>query len=151
MKAEITATLNKSGGLEYDKSELSRQLAKLKRGEVAIIITDDILPDELRKRSNAENRYYFGIVCKHAAAAFTESDGEKCDQNEAHERLKRECNGRRVERTHKQTGQMIVDTIGKSTKDLTTVEFEDYLTRCRTFLSEWFGIYVPLPNEPETL
>jgi hypothetical protein len=149
MKAEITATLNKSGALEYDRQELSRQLAKLKRGEVAIMITDEILPDELRKRSNAENRYYFGVVCKHATAAFSEADGVNVKQEEAHERLKRECNGRYSERTSRETGETVTELVGMSTRELSTIEFETYLDKCRLFLAEWFGVYVPLPNEPE--
>lgn len=40
-----------------------------------------------------------------------------------------------------------VTEVAKSTKDLTTVEFEDYLMRCRVFAGEELQIQVPLPNQ----
>ncbi len=35
----------------------------------------------------------------------------------------------------------------RSTKDLNTVQTEEYYARARQVIAEWFGVYVPLPNE----
>jgi len=35
----------------------------------------------------------------------------------------------------------------KSTTSLSTVEMEDYLSKCRQFGSLTLGIFIPLPNE----
>jgi hypothetical protein len=148
MKLTITAILTDNYSLEYNREELSKLLRKLKRGVVNIMIADEKLPDELKLRSKAQNAYYWGVVCKHAAACFSEVDGLKYSTTEAHERLKLELNPINVTKTNQRTGEGVYITIGGSTKDKTTVEFEDYISKCRLFLSEWFGVYVPLPNEP---
>jgi hypothetical protein len=53
------------------------------------------------------------------------------------------CNAKEVVNT--KTGEIL--TVGLSTATLTTVEFEEFLDKCRKFIFEWFGINVPLPNE----
>lgn len=35
----------------------------------------------------------------------------------------------------------------KSTSELSTIEMEDYLSKCRTWASAELGVYIPLPNE----
>jgi len=35
----------------------------------------------------------------------------------------------------------------KQTSSLSTTEFEDFLSKCRTLASQMFSCYVPLPNE----
>ena len=37
----------------------------------------------------------------------------------------------------------------KSSTALTTIEFEDYMTKIRTFASMELGCFLPLPNESE--
>ena len=65
------------------------------------------------------------------------------NHNDAHSELKANCNY--IERYNEDTG-VIMRSI-ESTADLSTVQFEEYLTRCREFILEWFGVRVPLPNE----
>lgn len=36
----------------------------------------------------------------------------------------------------------------RSTTELSTVEMEEYLTKCRNWASAEIGLYIPLPNEP---
>ena len=61
---------------------------------------------------------------------------------QAHEELKANCNY--AERYNETTGE-VMRTVS-STADMTTIEFEEFLTRCRAFILEWFGIDVPLPD-----
>jgi hypothetical protein len=42
-------------------------------------------------------------------------------------------------------GQPFVYT--QSTTDLTTVEFENYMEKCRAFAAEQYGLVIPLPKE----
>ncbi len=89
---------------------------------------------ERKKRSLNQNSYYWGIV----VAMIAEAAGY--EPEEAHEALKWE-----LLRVHDDTRLPTV----RSTADLTTVEFEDYMARCRRLGAEVYGIYIPDPNECE--
>lgn len=91
-------------------------------------------------RSLKQNKYYWKVIVLLVADAMGDDDPEA-----VHAVLKNECNYE-------------IRTFGKgadrkeyryplSTADLSTVEFEAYTERCRRFAAEFFGIYIPLPNE----
>jgi len=83
------------------------------------------------KRSNNQNRYYHGIVIK----MFSQEIGqipEETHQDLAKHFLTYENNGKKYT---------------KSTTQLNTVEFENYLEQCRQLASKHYGMYIPLPNE----
>ena len=87
-----------------------------------------------KSRSNSQNRYYHGVVCKSVA----EHTGHSAE--EIHEYLKEKFAPR----------SMIVDVeIAKSTKQMSTVEMEEYLMLCRAWCSTDLSLYIPLPNEVE--
>lgn len=96
-----------------------------------------------RSRSLPQNRYYWGVVVEGCRLGMEEQWGRDVDPEEAHETLKRECNGRDL--VNENTGEVI--RAGQSTASLPTLEFEDYLDRCRKWIEEWFGVRIPLPNE----
>ena len=102
-----------------------------------------------RKRSTrgengtGQNGYYFGIVCSEYRRGAWETQQRILSIDDAHAELKANCNY--VERYVEETGS-VCRTIN-STADLTTVQFEEYLDRCREFIHEWFGVRVPMPNE----
>jgi len=86
-------------------------------------------------RSNNQNRYYWGVVLKYI------SNNTGSTPEELHDVFKPmflkefiSFNGSEVERV-------------KDTKRLTTLEFEAYLTKIRTFASAELGVFIPLPNE----
>lgn len=146
---KLTAELTENKQLIYDRNEFSQGLKKLKPGNVIIEVKGEKANDEFKHRSDRENRYYWGIVVKYAVNCLSESSGEKYTDKKAHEKLKEECNGKTVIVTSRLTGEQRYEKVGLSTKDLSTVDFEAYLERCRLFLNEWYGVYVPLPNENE--
>ena len=148
---KLQAELTSEHKLIYSREEFTHGLKRLKPGNVIISITGEKVSDEFRKRSDRENRYYHGVVVKHAKAAFENNDGVKYNTDQAHEKLKENCNGKVVEITSRLTGEVRYEKVGLSTANLSTVDFEAYLERCRLFLNEWFGIYVPLPNENEPI
>lgn len=86
-------------------------------------------------RSNEQNRYYWGVLLK----IFSEETGYT--QQELHEALKYEF-------LKKDMGRL---TGAKSTKELNTKEFNDYISTVRNFASRDFGCYIPSPGEVEWL
>ncbi len=85
---------------------------------------------QTKVRSNNQNSYYFGVVVKMIAEEVGYTP------NETHEALK-----------HKFLSEHGEFPRIKSTSELTTVEFEDYLAKVRMFGSEFCNLYIPLPNE----
>jgi hypothetical protein len=145
LHAELTAEHK----LVYSKDEFTHGLKKIKPGNVIISITGEKVPDEFKKRTDRENKYYWGVVVKHANKAFNDNDGIKYSPEQSHDKLKENCNGKVVEITSRRTGEVKYEQVGLSTANLSTAEFETYLEKCRLFLNEWFGVYVPLPNESD--
>jgi len=101
-------------------------------------ITTDECIDELinilvpKKRTKAQNDYYWGVVIK----IMSEKLGYLAQ--ELHEALLMKVFG-----TKEVMGYYLPN---KRSKELTTQEFEDYLTKVRMLASE-MGIFIPLPNE----
>ena len=83
-------------------------------------------------RSNNQNSYYHGVVVKLIADHIGEFEPEK-----VHNML-------RWMFLRDKTGNY--DTV-KSTTDLTTVEMEDYLSKCRMWANIQLGCNIPLPGE----
>lgn len=92
---------------------------------------DVIVQPPVKERSNRQNRYYRGVICK----LLSEYTGHT--KEEIHEALKwrflRDDSDQNFQRT-------------RSTASLTTKEFEEYVELCRQFGDE-MGCRIPLPNE----
>jgi hypothetical protein len=101
------------------------------------------------KRSINQNAYYWGVVVLIARQAineqwgFVDNEPGSVDSDQVHEILKTECNFKNI--ASRETG--VILKVGMTTKELTTVEFEEYLERCRRWIQEYLVAYVPLPNE----
>ena len=91
-------------------------------------------------RTTPENKYYWGVVIDLL------SDELGYTPEEMHEILKIKFLCYKIHLKHKD-GSVEEITYGKTTKDLTTKEFEEYLTKIRTWASADLGILIPLPNE----
>lgn len=89
------------------------------------------------KRSHQQNKYYWGVPIKLI--------GEKLgyDDDETHEILKQKFLKIKVVRLG--DGEEFI--ISKSTTDLKTVEFEDFLSKVRTWASVKLECMIPMPNE----
>jgi len=96
-----------------------------------------------KKRSDNENRYYWGVVINDFVNGYLETTGDKITPEQAHEILKLKCNYTEI--INKKTGEVL--QVPQTTTDLSTTKFEEYLEDCRRFIFEWFGITVLLPNE----
>jgi hypothetical protein len=90
---------------------------------------------EHKRRSDNENRYYWGVVI----AIMSEYTGYTTE--ETHEAMKWQF-------LRKPGEKGMPDTV-RSTTSLNTEEMEEYLERVRQFAAEKLACYVPLPNEIE--
>ncbi len=95
---------------------------------------------ETTKRSNPQNRYYFGVVVKLISSHTGFSSLE------IHEILKHKFLKRGVVLINNRGGREFQD-ITESTTDLNTVQFEEYLSKIRQWASEELSVYIPLPHE----
>ena len=87
-----------------------------------------------KQRSNAENNYYWGVIIE----ILRNHIGYTAE--EMHEALKWKFLKRHGEKVYQ------LPTI-RSTADLSTVEFENYMSEIREWASIEMGCYIPLPNE----
>lgn len=92
--------------------------------------------------TRGQNGYYHGVICQALIDGAWEQNGEVYDQERAHSELKANCNYE--ERYNEETGT--IRRVVRSTSTLDTMQFEDYLSRCREWLREWFGIDCPPPD-----
>ena len=88
------------------------------------------------KRSNKQNKYYWGIVIAYISneTGFTDK--------EVHELLKF-----KFLQTSKVSKQGSVETFIQSTTELDTLEAEEYLDKIRIWALNFLNLPIPLPNE----
>lgn len=127
-----------NGKLISNRKRLSAEIARHEGKEIEITIKR-----KYKRRSLQENKYYWGVVVDMWKRLISEEWGESLSSDEVHEILKLHCNYQ--EKVIESTGEVI--KIAKSTADLKTLEFEDYLERCRRKAFEFFNAVIPLPNE----
>jgi len=85
-----------------------------------------------RDRSGNQNRYYHGVVIK----LLCDYSGD--DPDSMHDTMRMMF--------LKVPTALGFETI-RSTKDLSTVEFEEYLEKIRVWAAVNLSVYIPLPNE----
>lgn len=125
MTPKFKATISNGSINFYNREAFTKHIAKLE-GDVSITVTKWRKP-----RSNEQNKYYWGVVVQIL------SDEIGYTPDEIHDELRS-----RFLREH---GDKI-DRI-KSTTELSTVEFEDYVTQIKQFASIDLNIYIPDPND----
>jgi hypothetical protein len=102
-----------------------------------------------KRRSDPQNRYYWGCIIRDITASIREADPETGWSNEmVHEVLKSKFlplvrEWRQV--VNEDTGEVVSEP--PSTTKLTTTEQEVYHDHCRKWASEFFGIEIAAPNE----
>ena len=101
--------------------------------------------EQKRRRSNNQNRYYWGVVIPAVAEMFREH-GNATDEEEVHSYLKEHVGG---------LNRLLIDPDGKrrpvvrSSASLNTAEFEEFMEKVRAWAAG-FGYQIPLPNESTT-
>lgn len=141
MEIKADGYISGSGKLRIDSDAQPMFLERISKYPGRnVVVTVDI---ESKKRSVQENRYYYGVVVALVQEALLNEWGESLTKEETHELLKQQCNWKEL--VNDSTGESL--KVPQSTTDLTTVEFEDYLERCRRFAFEYLNVSIPLPNE----
>jgi len=94
------------------------------------------------RRTDRQNRYYWPCFVQ-PLAEFLREQGECYTDQQAHELLKAKFLRQDVH--HPLTGRCVGETV-RSTTDLNTSEFNEYLDQCAFWLADMFGIVVPEPD-----
>jgi len=95
-----------------------------------------------KRRSNRQNRYYYGVILPRIHQMMVEA-GNTVGLEECHEFLKKDVGKLVVILTLPDGGE---SAVVRSSADLTTAEWEDFMMACRVWAAEW-GLDIPPPNE----
>lgn len=104
---------------------------------------DVIFKKRRNKRSNPQNKYYWGVIVPIFQNAIKEQWGEIWAIKDVHEFLKANCNF--TELVNEDTGEILRKT--KSTSENSTSDQEQFHEKCRKLCYEFLGAEIPLPNE----
>jgi hypothetical protein len=96
---------------------------------------------EINPRSLIQNRYYFGVVVKMIANEMGD------EPIIVHEILKAMFLEQVEMVKSKKTDTVVEVRWIKSSSELSTTEFEEYLEKCRKWAAEFLQLPIPLPNE----
>ncbi len=122
-----------------NKKHVREAFSNLKDGQYLVSIK------WAKRRSARQNAYYHGIVCSLVAKGLKEAGYDEIEDSEdAHMILKQMFLSRKV--INQNTGELLTEITGSTTK-LTTIEFEEYMEKCRRFAAEFLGMSIPFPNE----
>ena len=129
MKKIFKARVEKGKLVFDDEKSFSLIVWSLNGKEVSVTVAKPTRP-----RSGQQNRYYHGVV----VPILSENCGYSNEEMHDALRMKFLCDN-------------VACTLPriKSTTELTTFEFEDYMSRIRIWASADLGCYVPVPNECE--
>ncbi len=95
-----------------------------------------------KTRSNSQNAYYWGVVIEMITFAINDL-GNEFDKDTIHEYLKGLFLKTTKEIIDNSTGLVTEIAYIKSTTKLTTIEFENYIEKCKQFAAERFDINIP--------
>ncbi len=137
------AYYDKQGKLQCES--FKAEMAALKAKSVAIVLQCEEFKE---KRSNPQNRFYFGVVVDLVRRGLKDLGWEPktCSAEAVHEMLKREY---LTVDEHVKDGVFLKRT--RSTTELDTAEFSQYLEHCKQFAAENLGVLIPDPNEQLTM
>lgn len=118
-------------------------LAALKAKGVPVVLQcEEFKP----KRSNPQNRFYFGVVVDLVRRGLKDLGWEPkaCSAEAVHEMLKREF---LTVDEHVKDGVFLKRT--RSTTELDTAQFGEYLELCKQWAAENLGVAIPDPGEQQ--
>ena len=118
-------------------------LAALKAKGVPVVLQCEEFKE---KRSNPQNRYYHGVVVDLVRRGLKDLGWEPkaCSAEAVHEMLKREF---LTVDEHVKDGVFLKRT--RSTTELDTAQFGEYLELCKQWAAENLGVAIPDPGEQQ--
>lgn len=139
MKKSLLTGAVKDGQLKWDDINavlIALQTYESKRVKVSI-------ERDSKKRSYLQNSYYWGIPVEMIYATFR-GFGEEYQRGEIHEMLKAKFLSRDI--IDKRSGE-VIGSYARSSAELSTIEFMDYVKAIQRWFVKKFGINIPDPNE----
>ena len=94
------------------------------------------------KRSNEQNRYYWGVVVTLVKQGLTDL-GYLVDTESTHDFIKSEFNYKEI--VNEKTGE--VKRLPNTTTQLSKTEFSEMIERIKQWSAEWCNIYIPDAGE----
>lgn len=128
----------KDGKLTRNIPQLTEVIKSFEGKEITIKIEK-----RKKKRSNPQNAYYWS-VCLEIVRNCLKEAGNTFSINDVHELLKCKFLKETI-LVNEETGECIERI--KSTTELSTVQFMDYIMEIQKLTEEWFGVIIPNPNE----
>lgn len=95
------------------------------------------------RRSDQQNKWYWGVIMPMAAHALTESQGETFDPETAHQFFKALFLSRPV--VDRRSGELLTNIVGSSAV-LDTARYTEYVEQVRQWMAEYLGVVVPDPE-----
>lgn len=142
MTPKFLASIHDGKFIYAEPELLAERIKKLNGKEVYITIVK-----KTKSRSSDQNRYYWGCVLKVLASEIGELE-EDMDVS-----LRKQFLETYIPQIHDGlkikflTDRSKKFPVPKSTTELSTVEFEEFLSKVRIWASSELNIYIPLPNE----
>lgn len=137
--AEIKVSVLISKGKFASNLPLIKDIVKTYEG----LTIDITFKKRTNKRSNPQNKYYFGLIVPIFQDCIRNEWGEIWGVNKTHEFLKANCNY--DELVNEETGQIV--RVIKSTTENTTTNQEIFHEKCRLLALEFFNTDIPLPEQ----
>lgn len=100
-----------------------------------------------KKRSNPQNAFYYGVIIPIVKNCLRDA-GYIMTNEATHDLIKLKFL-KEVILTNEDTGE-VVERV-KSTTELSTSQFMDFVAEISIFTNEYFGVIIPSPNEDLTL
>ena len=136
MKVKIKSTVT-NGKMSRNRNELSKALTQFEGMDIHISI------EKAKKtRSTPQNAYYHGCVIPLIRMGLKDTTGDTYSNEQVHDLMKTRFLCLDV---HLRDGEFMQAI--RSTTELSTFDFEEYMENCRAFALEFLGVTIALPNE----
>lgn len=136
-KLELLAYTTDAGIFHIQNKQRLQEWARMNPGKQLMIRIDK----RGSRRSNPQNRYYWGVVVQEVKLGFL-NIGYEMTAEETHYFLKEKFNSISIENK-----EGININVPGSTTQLTKTQFGEYVERIARFAAEFLGITIPQPNE----
>lgn len=140
---KITIISNVNGGNLKRNRGLIKDAIKEYEGKDVLITFEK----PKKKRSNPQNAFYYGVVIPIVQNCLRDA-GYIMNNDATHDLIKLKFL-KEVILTNEETGEVLERV--KSTTELSTSQFMDFISEIRMFTIEYFGADIPEPNENLTL
>lgn len=136
MKIQIRSNVI-NGNLKRNRSQILETIKSFEGRDVLITFEKP-----KKKRSNNQNSYYWGIVIVLIKSALKDT-GNNLNTNDVHDLLRLKFLKETIS-IKEETGEIIERV--KSTTELTTSQFMEYIAEIQQFAAEYFDVIIPDPN-----